>query len=116
MKIKPEASSVRETVTTALGSRIPIVQTSEAETVIKIKDGATIMLGGMLETTKKDNIAGLPGLSRMPFLGPLFSSRDKETKKSELVVFITPHIIRGDVAKKGSEPEDFVPPQLCLKN
>jgi type II secretory pathway component GspD/PulD (secretin) len=109
MKIKPEASSVRETISTALGSRIPIVQTSEAETVIKIKDGATIMLGGLLEQTKKDTTDGVPGLSRMPLVGPLFSRQSKERKKTELVVFITPHIIRGDAAKKGSEPEDFIP-------
>ncbi|MFH0791049.1 MAG: secretin N-terminal domain-containing protein, partial [Candidatus Omnitrophota bacterium] len=87
MKIKPEVSSVRETISTALGSRIPIVQTTEAETVIKIKDGTTIMLGGLLERTKTETLSGTPGLSRLPVIGALFNTKIKENKKAELVVF-----------------------------
>lgn len=116
MKIKPEVSSVRETINTSLGSRIPIVQTSETETVIKIKDGTTIMLGGLLEQKKVDTIDGLPLFSRMPVLGSLFGTRSKEEKKTELVVFITPHLMRGDVLKKGTEPEKFIPGEILPDN
>ncbi len=112
MKIKPEVSSVRETITTTNNSRIPIVQTSEAETVLKVKDGTTIMLGGLLERTKTDSLAGVPGLSRIPVVGALFSTKTKENKKTELIVFITPHLIRGDSVKKGTEIEKFIPNQL----
>jgi len=108
MKIKPESSSVQDTITTSLGSRIPIVQTAEVETVIKIKDGCTIMLGGLLEDVKKNDFSGVSGLARLPLIGPLFSSKDKETKKTELVVFITPHIIRGDTAKADLNLQDCI--------
>jgi len=109
MKIKPEVSSVRETLTTSLGSNIPIVQTSEAETTVKIKDGVTIMLGGMVEDRYSDDVVGIPGISRIPVLGHLFGRRTKETKKTELIIFITPHLIRGDAARPGTELEKFIP-------
>ncbi len=109
MKIKPEVSSVRETLTTSLGSNIPIVQTSEAETTVKIKDGVTIMLGGMVEDRYNDSVEGIPGLSRLPVLGNLFGRRTKETKKTELIIFITPHLIRGDAPRPGTELERFTP-------
>ncbi len=120
MKIKLESSTAREPLTTAAGSRIPIIQTSEAETAIKIKDGATIMLGGLLEQIKSDNQDGVPGLSKIPLLGALFGKRDKLDRKTELVVFITPHLIRGDVARDGMEPKNFTPdavrPQEAMRD
>ncbi|MFH0828022.1 MAG: secretin N-terminal domain-containing protein, partial [Candidatus Omnitrophota bacterium] len=83
MKIKFESSTAREPLTTQAGSRIPIIQTSEAETAIKIKDGATIMLGGLLEQTKQDNKDGVPGISKLPLVGALFGKRYKLNKKTE---------------------------------
>ncbi len=112
MKIKPEVSSVREIVNTALNSRIPIVQTSEVESVIKVKDGVTVMLGGLLECTNTEEKTGIPVLSRLPVLGKIFGSRSKEKEKTELVIFITPHLIKGDTQRKGTEPENFIPSQF----
>ncbi|MFQ5680826.1 MAG: secretin N-terminal domain-containing protein [Candidatus Omnitrophota bacterium] len=97
MKINPEISSVRETLTTANGSIIPILETSEAETVVKVKDGATVMIAGMSKQEDKDTKNGFPLLSRLPLLRGLFGNRDKESKNTELIVFLTPRIIR-DVA------------------
>jgi len=112
MKIKPEVSSVRETLTTNQGSRIPIVQTAQAETSVKIKDGTTIMIGGLIELTDRETTDGIPGISKIPLIGHFFSTRHKEKKRTELVFFITPHLIRGDVAKKGAEAELFIPEKL----
>ncbi len=120
MKIKLESSTAREPLTTAAGSRIPIIQTSEAETAIKIKDGATIMLGGLLEQIKNDNKEGVPGISKLPLIGGLFGKHDKLDKKTELVVFITPHLIKGDAGRDGLEPKNFVPdsfrPQEAMRD
>jgi Flp pilus assembly secretin CpaC len=112
MKIKPEVSSVRETVTTALGSRIPVVETAESETVVKVKDGVMIMIAGLMKQEKHDDIAGTPELSRIPFLGALFGNRNKQTKKTELIVFLTPHIITGDTTIKGTEPDKLIPSDM----
>jgi len=95
MKIKPEVSSVKDTLTTTAGSVVPIVQTSQSETVVKVKDGHTLIIGGLLKQEDTDDSSGLPKLSRMPFLGHLFGSKTKESKRTELVIFITPTIITG---------------------
>jgi len=108
MKIKPEVSSVRETVTTSLGSRIPIVQTSQTETVVKVKNGTMIMMGGLLERSHVDTVKGIPGLSRMPFIGPFFGNRDQTKKLTELVIFITPHLIRGDSENRVPELDRYM--------
>lgn len=95
MKIKPEVSSVLETLTTTAGSQVPIVTTSQSETVVKIKDGNTLVITGLMKNEDTNTINGLPGLSRAPIVGALFGNRDKEKKKTELVIFITPTIISG---------------------
>ncbi len=97
MKIKPEVSVVKEYLTTSvLQSRIPIVETSETETVIKVKDGSMIMIGGLIKKEKSDSQIGYPMLSKIPFLKLFFSSRIKEIAKTELVIFIRPYIITGE--------------------
>jgi len=95
MKIKPEVSSVQSTLTTTAGTIVPIVATSQSETVVKVKDGNMLIIAGLLRGENDKNDSGLPGLSRLPILGHLFSTRVREKKRSELVVFITPTIITG---------------------
>ena len=116
IKIRPEVSSVRETITTALGSRIPIVETSESETVVKVKDGVMIMIAGLMKEEKRDEISGTPVLSKIPLIGTLFGTRSKQTRKTELIVFLTPHIISGDVRVAGTEPEKLIPPDIVPKD
>ncbi len=115
MKIKPEISSVTSTLTTASGTNVPIVATSEAETVVKVKDGTMIMIAGLFKETKSDNTNGLPFLSKIPFIGLAFSNKVAQTKREELIVFLTPHIITGEVALVGTEPEEYIPPDMVNK-
>lgn len=95
MKIKPQVSSVRETITTTLGSRVPIVDTSEAETFVKVKDGAMVMVAGLSKYDKRDDTSGIPGLSRLPLIDIGSGSGAQLRKKTEFVVFLTPHIVKG---------------------
>lgn len=118
MKIKPEVSSVREYLTTKLGSRIPIVATSEAETVVKVKDGAMIMIAGLTKKKELEEISRVPVISKVPILGMFFSKRIKgpdEPRHSELVVFITPQIISGDVAVPAKLSEAEIVLKKALK-
>ncbi|KKT02307.1 MAG: MSHA-type pilus biogenesis protein MshL [Parcubacteria group bacterium GW2011_GWA2_43_17] len=96
MKIKPEVSSVRETLTTSAGSQIPIVETSETETVVKVKDGSMVMIGGLLKEEKRDDSSGLPAISRLPWIGSLFGTRARQNKKTELVIFLSARLISGE--------------------
>jgi len=102
MKIKPEVSSVQSTLTTTAGTVVPIVATSQSETVVKVKDGNMLIIAGMIKPENDENDVGLPILSRMPILGHFFSNRSREKKRTEIVIFITPTIITG-VSNVGRE-------------
>lgn len=112
MKIKPEVSSVRETLTTALKSTVPIVETSEAETTVKIKDGTMILIAGLMKEEKRNATTGLPVLAKIPIIGALFGSRESQNKKTELIIFLTPHITTGEAAVQDSEPEKLIPEDI----
>jgi type II secretory pathway component GspD/PulD (secretin) len=116
MTIKPEVSSVRETITTAIGSRVPIVETSEAETTVKIEDGKMIIIGGLLKEESRDDTVGVPVLSKLPIVGWLFGSKATLTRNTEIVFLITPHLITGRESMIKEEVmtplEDITEPKL----
>lgn len=104
MKIKPEVSSVVRTLTTPSGNKIPIVDTSTAETNVLVEDGSTVIIGGLRRNEQQDTDKQLPYLGHMPIIGPaFFKQRDQNHTKAELVVFITPHIVGGDKLVTGQE-------------
>jgi general secretion pathway protein D len=76
-------------------SLIPITQTREMESVLKVQSGQTAVLGGLMLDSFESNRAGLPVASRVPFFGDLVSKRNDTTAKSELVIFIRPYVIRN---------------------
>jgi len=100
MKIRPVVSSVGSRIkTTASPDGVPIVKTSEAETSIVVKDGVTIVLGGLMEDNKVRTVNKIPILGDIPLLGMPFRNVSEEVKKSELVIFLTPTIITGDTSE-----------------
>lgn len=112
MKIKPEVSNVRETITTALGSRIPIVETSESETVVKIKDGTMIMIAGLMKEELRKDRRGTPRLANLPLLGVLFSTRSDQKKTTELIIFLRPRLMSGALHLAATEPEEWIPVEV----
>ena len=69
-----------------------------------VQDGATVIIGGLRKEEKKVTDKQIPYLGRVPLIGPaLFRNRDQDNETSELVVFITPHIIAGDTLVTGDE-------------
>lgn len=72
---------------------LPSITTNEASTQVLIKDGATIVLGGILTSTEQNNEGSVPGISKIPFLGALFKNSDKTMTSDELLIFITPRIV-----------------------
>lgn len=103
MKIKPEVSSVVRTLTTAQKNAIPIVDTSTAETNVMVKDGSTLVIGGLRKDQRKFSNDEVPFLAKIPLLGELFRQRDRDNELTELVVFITPHVVEGDFLVTGDE-------------
>lgn len=97
MKIKPEVSSAsKDPYVTTASVKIPIVNTSEAETTVMVKDGTTIVIGGLMKDIDEKSINQIPFLGDIPIVGNLFKKVDNTVTKAEIVIFLTPHIITGD--------------------
>lgn len=95
IKIKPEVSSSKTTSLTSEGKTtdVPIVTTSEAETTVILKDGATLVIAGLKKDKKENEIKKIPGLGNIPILGAAFRSVSSTINKTELVIFLTPRIV-----------------------
>ena len=98
LQIEPEVSSVSSFLVTSSGNRIPIVRTSNAKTRVMVKDGVTIVIGGLIDKNVRKETSKIPILGSIPILGLPFKKIDNEIKNAELVIFLTPHIITGDVS------------------
>ncbi|MFC1708965.1 secretin N-terminal domain-containing protein [Candidatus Omnitrophota bacterium] len=112
MKIKPEISSVVDTLVTPSGNEIPIIDTSTAETTVLVKDNSTIIIGGLRREEEVFAKEGIPFLSSIPLIGNLFGKTSTDKTRTELLIMITPTIVRGDKfvtgevepGQKGSKP------------
>ncbi|MCF7870677.1 MAG: hypothetical protein K9L95_04065 [Candidatus Omnitrophica bacterium] len=71
----------------------PRINTREAETQVLMKDGETIVIGGLLKDVKSKEEIGVPFLSKIPILGWFFKRQTKDTEKIDLLIFITAHVI-----------------------
>jgi type IV pilus assembly protein PilQ len=86
--------SVGQNVQSATGGSVPSIDTREVITQVLVADGQTVVLGGILETTKSYQANKVPWLGDIPILGHLFKSTTNIDNKSELLIFITPKILR----------------------
>lgn len=75
---------------------IPVVEVRELDSVMKIKNGGVMVIGGLLEDVSTNTSAGIPGLSDVPWIGNAFKSREEQTRKRELIIFIKASIINSD--------------------
>jgi general secretion pathway protein D len=74
----------------------PIISTREASTQVLVKDGQTIVLGGLRDLQKDRSQSGVPVLSGIPIFGGLFGSSSRRSTATELYLFLTPRILRTD--------------------
>lgn len=81
---------------------IPEIQVREIESLLQVVDGHTIVLGGLMQNEQVKSVDGIPGLSKIPKIGGLFSYTRDELKKTELVIFLRPTIIRNGTSPAGS--------------
>jgi pilus assembly protein CpaC len=85
---------------------VPSIQTRRADTVVEIPSGGSLAMAGMIQEQTKQAINGLPGLQQVPVLGTLFRSRDYVNHQSELLVLVTPYVVRAVAQKQLSKPDD----------
>jgi pilus assembly protein CpaC len=108
LKIHTEVSEL-STVTSGDFS-IPSLLKREADTTLEMPDGGSMMLAGLIRESTRQTINGTPGLKKLPILGALFRSRDFINNQTELVVMVTPHIVRSVAQKQLQSPDkNFAP-------
>ena len=74
----------------------PVISTREASTQVLVRDGQTIVIGGLRDSEKDKTQSGVPILSSLPLIGGLFGSANRTTSQTEFFMFLTPRILRTD--------------------
>jgi len=96
LHVAPEVSSLDyANGITLSGFRIPALQTRRAETEIELRDGQSFAIGGLLNNVSQETRQSIPLLSRLPILGPLFRSKGTNQERTELMVLVTPRLVRA---------------------
>ena len=85
---------------------IPSIKTRRAETTLEIPSGGSMAMAGLIAEQTKQAVSGLPGLAQLPVLGTLFRSRDYVNNQTELMVLVTPYVVRAVAQKDLSRPDD----------
>ncbi|TKB71482.1 MAG: general secretion pathway protein GspD [Nitrospira sp.] len=106
MKVNLEVSNiVREILNSQSGTLAYQIGTRSASTVLRLRDGETQVLAGLISDEDREAASKVPGLSSIPILGRLFSSQKNDGRKTEIVLSITPHIIRHGARPDASTSE-----------
>jgi pilus assembly protein CpaC len=116
LKVMTEVSELSSenalTLTQSIGNgqtttlTIPSIKTRRADTTVELPSGGTLALAGLIHEQTKQHINGIPGLMQLPILGALFKSRDFVNRQTELVVMVTPFIVRAVAQKQLARPDD----------
>jgi pilus assembly protein CpaC len=94
------------TANTVNSVTIPSIKTRRAETTLEIPSGGAMAMAGLIQDQTKQAVNGMPGLMQLPILGSLFRSRDYVNNQTELMVLVTPYIVRAVAQKDLSRPDD----------
>ena len=86
---------------------LPVLSTRQAGTTVRVKDHETVMIGGLSQRQTEDRVTKIPLLGDLPLLGTLFRSRSRSVVNSDLVVFITPHILTPEGRLAGAEEQQI---------
>jgi general secretion pathway protein D len=90
LKVKIEVSNLNGSI-----QGQPIIGTRTIDSTIRLKDGETNFLAGLIRTDENSNDHGIPGLSEIPVLGRLFSNKHNENNRTDVILTLTPHVIRN---------------------
>jgi pilus assembly protein CpaC len=114
LKVAPEVSSLDfNNGVTLEGFRIPALTTRKAQTVVELRDGQSFAIAGLLDNETQNDKAAIPFLSKIPIIGPIFKSKADRAEQTELMVLITPRLVRA------LDPDEVPPlptnPDIFLK-
>ncbi len=114
LRVSPSVSEITELVETSTGPQ-PVLSTRKINTTVRLRDGQTLVLAGLLQDDLREIVSKVPMLGDIPILGTLFRSSSYQQRKTDLLVAVTPHIVKpvreGDI----SFPGEFLKPPSRLE-
>ena len=108
MKLNTEVSNISadNSVTLTNGRTIPAFEVRRAETTVELPSGGSLVMAGLIRESTRQSINGVPGVKSLPILGALFRSRDFASKRTELMIMVTPYIVTPVNEKQFVTPVD----------
>jgi pilus assembly protein CpaC len=115
LKVKPEVSALDFSNGVSInGFRVPALTTRRAETDVELRDGQSFAIAGLMGNAAAETKEGIPILSAIPIIGHLFKSRATNRERTELLILVTPHLVKAlepdQVPPLPISPERFLPP------
>jgi general secretion pathway protein D len=105
IKVGLEVSNIVREISSGNGTLTYQIGTRNAGTTLRLKDGETQVLAGLISDEDRKSASRIPGLGDIPLLGRLFSNHRDERSKTEIVLLITPHILRSDATRQPAMTE-----------
>jgi pilus assembly protein CpaC len=93
--VNPEVSELSDSTVTVNSQQVPIIDTRRATTTVELGSGQSFTIAGLLKSDRSNSINKFPGLGDLPVLGSLFRSHAFQNNQTELVIIVTPYIVRG---------------------
>lgn len=103
LEVAQEVSDAVPTTTSGIDS--PTIQRRRIQTIVGVHDGETVALGGLIKQSRTAGDSGIPGLKDVPVAGALFGTRSDVTRKTELLIFLSPRVIRSPAAARAATDE-----------
>ncbi len=111
MRVRPEVSQLSDAGAIQLaGFTVPALATRRTETTVELGTGQSFAIAGLLQNTTNQTVEEFPGLAQLPVIGPLFRSTKFQKAESELVIIVTPYIVRPVNTQLASPTNGFRPP------
>jgi len=108
IKVAPEVSELDFSIALQVGGyTVPGLSTRRATTVVELADGQSFAIAGLLKETIRDRMSKFPLLGDIPVLGALFRSRAFQKNETELIIIVTPHLVKPLDSAKQTLPTDF---------
>jgi general secretion pathway protein D len=106
IKVDLEVSSLGERTTTRNGATVYTIGTRDANTILRLKDGETQVLAGLISDDERKNASKVPGLGDIPLIGRLFANQQDQKSKTEIILAITPRII-SNIVRPNAEVSEY---------
>lgn len=101
LDLEPEVSEISGTIAFE-GVDVPLINSKNARTRVMVEDGNTLVIAGLIQSNDSDTVKKVPFLGDVPVLGHIFRKKEKTVEKTDLIIFVTPHIVTPEVPSVAS--------------